>query len=444
MTEPSANNDTIEPRDSPLPAMASAFGSCDDDASFFPGDQHVRALEFMGSSLWTRARLGVVTADPGCGKSVLIRRLLRHVDERVVVAAVQREHVNPQDFLLEILRQYGFTLEEDDKSNRRRLLERFLKHQAAAGRLCVLIVENPQGMHPSVLEEVRALGNVEADGVRVLKLLLLGPQRLSRVLESPRMADLVSGNAARFALGPLSEDQTAAYVAHRLRAAGAANPDALMPSTLMPAIYACTSGVPGQINRLCERAFAAATAEGAERVTEAALQQAIEELGLRDRNLPPQVPSPSEPTADAAAGPLAAKLVISLQGMPDHEVALGEARMLIGRGEEADVRIDSVFISRYHALIVRGGGHDLLLDLGSTNGLLINSRRIVRRILRHRDLIQVGPARVTYLNEAVVAQPEPDPGETLAFARPGLPIAAGDEDAATVMAFGRMEDTGRQ
>jgi len=151
------------------------------------------------------------------------------------------------------------------------------------------------------------------------------------------------------------------------------------------------------------------------------------------------------PTADdPVTQPVVAKLLVSLQGLPDREIALGEARMLIGRGEEADVRIDSVFVSRYHALIVRGGGHDLLLDLGSTNGLLINSRRIVRRILRHRDLIQVGPARVMYLNEAVLARHEPDPGETLAFARPGMPMAAGDEDVGTVMAFGRLDQSGER
>jgi general secretion pathway protein A len=440
MIEPSANNDTMEPRESLLPLVSSAFGDCLDDASFFPSDQHLRALEFMGSSLWTKARLGVVTAESGCGKSVLIRRLLRHIDDRVVVAAVLREHFNPQDFLLEVLRQYGFALDEDDKSNRRRLLERFLKHQAAAGRLCVLIVENPQGMHPSVLEEIRLLGNVDADGVRVLKLLLLGPARLSRVLESPRMADLVSGNAARFALGPLSEDQTAAYVAHRLRAGGALNPDALMPYTLMPSIHAASGGVPALINRLCERALAASIVDGSTHVTGPALERAIDELGLREklsRESAEVPPLPAEAVGEHE--PSAAKLVVSLQGLADREIPMAEARMLIGRGEEADVRIDSVFVSRYHALIVRGGGRDLLLDLGSTNGLLINSRRIVRRILRDGDLIQIGPARVMYVNQASAAAHEPDPGETLAFARPGLPMAAGDEDAVTVMAFARHD-----
>lgn len=408
-----------------------------DEAFFFPSDQHLRALEFMGHSLWTKARLGVVTADHGCGKSLLIKLLLKELDERVTVASVQREHIGPREFLLEILRQFGFSLADDDKTDRRRLLERFLAHQAGSGRLCLLIVENAQSMHPSVLEELRCLAAVEHEGMRVLKMLLLGQPALNLVLESPRMVELMTGNVSRFSLAALSEDQTAAYVAHRLRAAGAPSPDALMPHTLLPQIHACSLGVPANINKLCTRTLAHAREEGAGQVTESALDKAIEDLGwvrrrLRVENAVLKQLASLEPT------PSQGKLVISLQGEPDREVSLKSDRMLVGRGEEADVRIDSVFISRYHALIVRDGNRDLLLDLGSTNGLVVNSRRILRRALRHRDLIQVGPCRVMYINEQA-NNAQPDPGETLCFSRPGFPAAAGEEEPGTLLAFGRLD-----
>jgi general secretion pathway protein A len=119
------------------------FANTDDAAFFFPSDQHLRALEFMGHSLWTNARLGVVTADHGCGKSLLIKRLLNDLDERIVAAAIQRENMPARDFLQEILRQFGFALEESDKTDRRRCLERFMSHQASMGRICLLVVENP-------------------------------------------------------------------------------------------------------------------------------------------------------------------------------------------------------------------------------------------------------------------------------------------------------------
>jgi general secretion pathway protein A len=120
---------------------------------------------------------------------------------------------------------------------------------------------------------------------------------------------------------------------------------------------------------------------------------------------------------------------------------LTAARLLIGRGEEADLRIDSVFVSRYHSLIVHSGDQDLMIDLGSTNGVIVNARRIVRRALRHRDVIQIGPARVIYLNESMSQAPQPDPGETICFARPGFPAAAGEEFG-SVLAFGKLDASG--
>lgn len=414
-----------------------AFDICVDDAFFFPSDQHLRALDFMGHLLWTRAKVGVVTANHGCGKSLLISRIVRDLDERFVVATVARENLGPREFLLEVLRQYGFSLEEQDKTDRRRMLERFLNHQASMGRMCLLIVENAQHMHPSVLEELRCLAALEVDGTRVLKVLLLGQPALNRVLDSPRMVDVMNQRVSRFSLDPLSEDQTAAYVAHRLRAAGAHNPDELMPHTLMPRIHAATGGVPLRVNQVCEKAMACAAADGSPGVTPEALNRAIVELGW------PQT-SPARTSTAAAITEVRheARLVVSMQGMPDRPTLIDSDRMLIGRGEEAEVRIDSVFVSRYHALLVRHDGQDLLLDLGSTNGLLINSRRIVRRVLKDNDVIQIGPAKLTYLNPLAVPPAHPDPGETICFARPGFPAAAGEDDGTgTVIAFGRLDPT---
>lgn len=436
MTNPSA---TAAPSQLAFGLAQAPFGDCVDDAFFFPSDQHLRALEFMGHLLWTRARLGVVTANHGCGKSLLISRLLRDLDERIVAAAVAKESIGPREFLLDVLRQYGFTLEDNDKTDRRRLLERFLHHQASMGRICLLVVENAQSMHPSVLEELRCLAAVEVDGTRVLKVLMVGQPALNHVLESPRMAELLTLSVPRFSLSALGEDQTAAYVAHRLRAAGAGDPDALMPHTLLPQIYSYTAGVPAQINRLCERALAWASEEGATQVTNSALDRAVVELQLQQRVAPSflRMESPQE-AKPATAGN--ARLSVVMQGLAPQEIVLRSARILIGRGEEADVRIDSVFVSRFHALIVRHADQDLLLDLGSTNGLLINSQRIVRRVLKDRDLIQVGPAKVTYLNPDAPQAAQPDPGETVCFARPGFPAAAGEgEDTGTIVAFGRLD-----
>lgn len=65
---------------------------------------------------------------------------------------------------------------------------------------------------------------------------------------------------------------------------------------------------------------------------------------------------------------------------------------VLGRGKEADVRIDDAGASRAHARIFAGddGGY-VIEDLGSTNGTFVDGRRIERAELRSGDRIHVGP-----------------------------------------------------
>ncbi|HEY8538310.1 MAG TPA: AAA family ATPase, partial [Steroidobacteraceae bacterium] len=119
-----------DPWTATLGLSGNPFGPDDDASFFFPSDQHLRAIEFLGRTLWSGARLGVITAPQGCGKSLLISRFLAELDERVVAAAVSREHISARDFLLQVLEQFGIPLGPDDKTDRRRLAERFLEHQA--------------------------------------------------------------------------------------------------------------------------------------------------------------------------------------------------------------------------------------------------------------------------------------------------------------------------
>ncbi len=411
------------------------------DVYFFPSQQHLRALGFIGQLLWSRANLAAVTGEDGIGKSLLIRRLLSDLDERVLLAHVRSDAADPQEFLREVLKQFGMELNEADRTDRRRLLSRFLTHQFNQNRLCLLAVEGVHSLKPAVLEELRLIGELNYDGKRIVKLLLLGGHALNLIVDSPRMAGLAQGRTPRIGIESFSEDQVAAYVAHRLRAAGAHDPDALAPPTLTPQIHRYTAGIPRAINRLCERALSVAMELGDVRLSAKALTQAAEELSI--------VPTATRIEAIADSPPGTTKeeqalLLVTSQGLPDSVVPLMATRILIGRSELADVRIDSAFVSRYHSLIVRepgvnGRGRDLLIDLGSTNGVLVNGKRAVRALLKHRDLIQVGPARVTYLNPAIAPPMEGDASATLKFARLGVVEPASDN---AVLAFGRFDEAG--
>ncbi len=335
---------------------------------------------------------------------------------------INSERMGPQDFLGEVLRQLGIRLEPADRTNRRRLLERFLTHQTSFGRICLLLAENAQAMPVRTLDELRQIAAMEVDGARVLKVILTGESALERIVDSPAMSAVHGGTAApRFVLNAFNEDQLAAYVAHRLKAVDVAAPDRLIPPTVMADIHHASGGVPAVINDICSRALAYAAAAQLPAVTQEIVRQAITSLELQQSwRSSLCVPRPEDLAGNALEDAKEIVLTLALQGAAPREIALTSNKILIGRSELADVCIDSAYVSRYHALIVREAGRDLLIDLGSTNAVLVNARRIVRHFLQPNDLIQIGPARLNYASRSSIAI-DADPGMTVSMMGPVFP-----------------------
>jgi len=73
--------------------------------------------------------------------------------------------------------------------------------------------------------------------------------------------------------------------------------------------------------------------------------------------------------------------------------ALDQPHLMIGRGDECDIRLDGLLISNNHARISQyGGGTVMIEDLNSTNGTYVNGQRITgRRTLPPEDVVQIGP-----------------------------------------------------
>ena len=72
--------------------------------------------------------------------------------------------------------------------------------------------------------------------------------------------------------------------------------------------------------------------------------------------------------------------------------------LVIGRGSEADLRINDPGISRRHAQIrVDAAGPQVqidIVDLGSTNGIVVNGHRVQQAVLREGSRIEIGSTRM--------------------------------------------------
>jgi predicted component of type VI protein secretion system len=76
---------------------------------------------------------------------------------------------------------------------------------------------------------------------------------------------------------------------------------------------------------------------------------------------------------------------------------LGAAGGVIGRSRDCDVTVEDANVSRHHAEVRPSGGSWIVRDLGSTNGVKVNGRRIQGpQSLKPGDTVELGTSRLTF------------------------------------------------
>lgn len=91
---------------------------------------------------------------------------------------------------------------------------------------------------------------------------------------------------------------------------------------------------------------------------------------------------------------------------------------LVGRDEESDLVISHRQVSRKHCVIADCGSYLFVRDLASTNGLHIDSKRVLSGQLHHGDLLAFGDLEFTVLQDDFQAKPAPRNSK----AKPGTPL----------------------
>ena len=97
-----------------------------------------------------------------------------------------------------------------------------------------------------------------------------------------------------------------------------------------------------------------------------------------------------------------AKLILTLDGAVVKEIVLDRDTLSIGRRPGNDIQLNDLAVSGRHALLT--ALHNTYVeDLGSTNGTLVNGKKIKKAIIKHSDVIQIGSHQFTYLSKEEVA-----------------------------------------
>lgn len=103
-----------------------------------------------------------------------------------------------------------------------------------------------------------------------------------------------------------------------------------------------------------------------------------------------------------------AKLIISQNGEVIENRFLNDSSFTIGSLADSDLCLAVEGISRSHARITSVGNDDILDDLNSTNGTLVNGQPISRHILQNDDVIEIADVQIRYRNHKAIEGPSFD------------------------------------
>ena len=265
------------------------FSLTPDPKYLFRSHSHGSAFDLLQYAIRRREGFVVITGDIGTGKTTTCRALLEQIDRKTFTALVLNPFLSEEDLLKLILQDFGVVSREDVKRGRLAHVSKqdlidtlydFLLGLLPLHASAVVIIDEAQNLPLQVLEQIRILSNLETDKEKLLQIVLVGQLNLHTMLRSPQLRQLDQRVSIRYELKPLTREEVASYVMHRLMIAGGAPSVSFTPKALVQ-VHRLSGGVPRLINLICDRALLAGYSERTSRITPEMVRKAAESLELR-------------------------------------------------------------------------------------------------------------------------------------------------------------------
>jgi general secretion pathway protein A len=277
------------------------------------------ALSNLRYGLTTPRGLTLLVGEAGTGKTTIVQAMLSEVDCESVECVLLSNPTLTRPEFYEFLAA-GFGLPAEVVRSKTRFLFELRRHlvaQREAKRFSALLLDEAQSLPYELLEEVRLLSNIETPTEKLLNVVLAGQPELADRLNEPGLRQLKQRISLRCELAPFDFNETAAYIAGRLRIAGG-DPVEIFSREAVLAIHEASAGVPRTINVICDNALIGGFAAQVKPVVRSMVDEGCRDFDLRlrpdgtetdqpadseaARELPPVAPPPAaqEPQVDAA------------------------------------------------------------------------------------------------------------------------------------------------
>ncbi len=315
------------------------FSLTPDPKYLYKSESHANAFDLLQYAIRRREGFVVVTGDIGTGKTTLCRAILEQLDRKTFTALVLNPFLSEEDLLRLILQDFGVVSREEIKRGRLAgvskqelidTLNEFLLSLLPLRAGALLIIDEAQNLPRQVLEQIRILSNLETHKEKLLQIVLVGQLNLKDLLRSPDLRQLDQRVSIRYELKPLTREETAAYIAHRLTIAGGGAVVSFAPKAL-DRVHKYTGGIPRLINLVCDRALLGGYSVRTNRITPEIVTAAAAGLDL----VAPRAPVFGWLKRHAAAFAAGAAVTVALTVAGAYGVSALQARAASGRANGA-------------------------------------------------------------------------------------------------------------
>ena len=239
---------------------------------------YAKARAYMGYAFMRAEGFVMITGRPGTGKTTLIGELIESLsDANVTTAHLVCTQLEADDLLKVAAYSFGVDHNIVEKGELLQQLDIMLRRWHRDERRALLIVDEAQDLSESAMEELRLLTNIQAGGVPLLQIFLLGQPELRDLVLSPSLEQVHQRIIAASHLESLEREETEAYIIHRLEKVGWRGDPALSRS-IFPLVYKFSEGVPRRINLICSRMFLNGCVEQRHEIGVADVREVIKEL----------------------------------------------------------------------------------------------------------------------------------------------------------------------
>ena len=229
--------------------------------------QHREALSTLEYGLFSAKGVTALVGEAGTGKTTLLRATLESDRCRNVSCVhVMNPTLTRAEFVETLSARFGLSSRAGaSKAVMLQELDAVLRDRRARGQITALVIDEAQSLSAELLEEIRLLANSETATEKLLPLVLAGQPELRGRLNEAGLRQLKQRVTLRCEITAFSQQETAAYIAQRIRIAGG---DAvrLFTREAVMLIHERSGGIPRTINVMCDNALLTACGLGKTRV----------------------------------------------------------------------------------------------------------------------------------------------------------------------------------